>query len=47
MTLEEAFGSVEPLERPEDFKAISRQAREEHVERTMQKLRGTQEPDQT
>jgi AbrB family looped-hinge helix DNA binding protein len=29
-TLESAYGSVEPLHRPEDFKALSRRAKEEH-----------------
>lgn len=30
-TLETAFGSVEPLERPEDFDEVTRRAREEHA----------------
>ena len=34
-TLESAFGSVEPLHRPEDFKAISQEAKEAHVDRTV------------
>ncbi len=32
-TLESAYGSVEPLQRPEDFSAISREAKEEHAAR--------------
>jgi antitoxin PrlF len=38
-TLEQAYGSVKPLSRPEDFKAISRAAKEEHVERLLRKMR--------
>jgi antitoxin PrlF len=38
-TLETAFGSVEPLNRPEDFEEISRLAKEEHVERAVRKMR--------
>jgi hypothetical protein len=37
-TLETAFGSVPPIGRPEDFKQIEREAREEHVERTVRKI---------
>ena len=38
-TLETVYGSVKPLSRPEDFKAISRVAKEEHTERVLQKMR--------
>ena len=40
-TLETAYGSVKPLNKPEDFKEISRRAREEHVEQVIRKLRQT------
>lgn len=33
-TLEDAFGSVEPLERPENFKEIERRVREERAARS-------------
>ncbi len=33
MSLEETFGSVQPLQRPEDFAALREIAREERVER--------------
>jgi antitoxin PrlF len=39
-TLESAFGSVEPLNRPEDLEEISRLAKDEHVERAIRKMRG-------
>jgi antitoxin PrlF len=38
-TLETAYGSVKPLNRPEDFDAVSRTAKEEHVERVLQRMR--------
>ena len=38
-TLEQAYGSVKPLSRPEDFEAISRAAKEEHVQRVLQQMR--------
>lgn len=34
MSLEEAFGSVTPIQRPEDFKQLRDVAIEEHVEKT-------------
>jgi prevent-host-death family protein len=34
MSLEEAFGSVTPIKRPEDFKQLRDVAIEEHVEKT-------------
>lgn len=37
-TLQTAYGSVEPLQRPEDFKEITRKAKEEHVERMVRKM---------
>jgi len=39
LTLEETFGSVTPLNRPEDFEALSRQAKEEKADRTVRKIR--------
>jgi antitoxin PrlF len=39
-TLETAFGSVEPRSRPEDLEEVSRTAKEEHVERAIEKMRG-------
>jgi antitoxin PrlF len=38
-TLESAYGSVKPLNRPEDFKQLSREARDEQAVRTLRKLR--------
>ena len=38
-TLESAFRSVKPLNRPENFKQLSRIARDEHAVRSMRKLR--------
>lgn len=38
-SLESAFGSVTPLNRPEDFEQIARDAREEKVERIVRKMR--------
>ena len=38
-TLESVAGWVNPATRTEDFERISREAKEEHVERTMHKLR--------
>lgn len=37
LTLESAFGSVTPSHRPEDFKKISRVARDDATERTIKK----------
>ena len=37
-TLESAFGSVKPLKRREDFKRISREARDEKLTRERSKL---------
>ena len=37
-TLESAYGSVAPRQRPEDFKAIERRDKEEHVEKVLHKL---------
>jgi AbrB family looped-hinge helix DNA binding protein len=39
MTLEEAFGSVPPLETPEDFEAQARRAWEEHSENVLREMR--------
>ena len=38
-TLQSAYGSVKPLSKPEDFKAISRDSIEEHIEKTVRKMR--------
>lgn len=38
-TLETAFGSVEPLNRPEDFEEVIRDAKDEHAQRTVEKMR--------
>lgn len=38
LTLEQVFGSVTPLQRPEDFDERSRAAKEEKVQRTLQEL---------
>lgn len=38
LTLDEIYGSVEPLHRPEDFKEISRLAKEEHVAKVIRKM---------
>lgn len=38
-TLEQVFGSVMPLQRPEDFNERSRAAKDEKVERTVLELR--------
>lgn len=37
-TLESAFGSVTPSQRPEDFEAISRIAKDEKAEKTAREL---------
>jgi hypothetical protein len=37
MTLEEVHGSVEPLNRPEDFESIAKIIREEREERWLKK----------
>lgn len=37
-TLEQVFGSVTPIQRPEDFAELSRVAKEEKVERTLREL---------
>ncbi|MCL5256935.1 MAG: type II toxin-antitoxin system PrlF family antitoxin [Chloroflexi bacterium] len=37
-TLESAFGSVTPQKRPEDFKRISREAKDEHAQKTVEEL---------
>ena len=39
MTLEEAYGSVEPLEKPENFEAVRAAVREERVDRAMAKAK--------
>ena len=37
-TLESAYGSVKPSHRPEDFKKLSRAAKEDKVKNTLRKL---------
>lgn len=37
-TLETAFGSVTPINRPENFKQLSRQAMEEHAQEIVRKM---------
>jgi hypothetical protein len=38
MNLEEAFGSVTPLNRPEDFAALRQAAIEAHGQKVMEKM---------
>jgi AbrB family looped-hinge helix DNA binding protein len=38
-TLASTFGSVKPINRPEDFEKMIREAKEEHAVRTMRKLK--------
>jgi len=38
MSLEEVFGSVQPLNRPEDFEAIRKAVREERAEKILQEM---------
>jgi antitoxin PrlF len=38
-TLETAFGSVTPINRPEDFKELARQAKEEHANEVVREMR--------
>ncbi len=38
MSLEEAFGSVQPLHQPEDFEARGREAWEEHAQRVVDEM---------
>ena len=38
-SLETAYGSVQPIERPEDFKKISRRVKAERVERVLGQTR--------
>ncbi|HEY7063161.1 MAG TPA: AbrB/MazE/SpoVT family DNA-binding domain-containing protein [Chloroflexota bacterium] len=37
-TIESAYGSVKPLRRPEDFKRLSRAARDEHAAQVVREL---------
>lgn len=39
LTLEETFGSVTPLNRPEDFETMIREVKEDKAQRTVQMLR--------
>jgi antitoxin PrlF len=43
-TLETAYGSVKPLNRPEDFEAIKEQALAENAEREMRTLPSSDDP---
>jgi len=38
MTLEDAFGSVKPIQQPEDFLVLRQVAREERVERILSEM---------
>lgn len=40
-TLESAYGSVTPINRPEDFEEITRIAKEEHAENVIRKMQKT------
>ena len=37
--LEDVFGSIRPMKKPEDFKKLSRDVKEEHVHKIMRELR--------
>lgn len=37
-TLESAYGAVAPLQRPEDFQVLRKQAIEDHVEQTIEEM---------
>jgi antitoxin PrlF len=39
LTLEQVFGSVTPINRPEDFEELSRIAKEEKAEQTIREMR--------
>jgi hypothetical protein len=39
MSLEEAFGSVSPINQPENFAALREAAIEEHVQQVVEKMR--------
>jgi antitoxin PrlF len=39
MTLEEAFGAVKPLDRPEDFEKLKEQALDEHVRQVLEEMK--------
>ncbi len=43
MSLEDAYGAVKPLRRPENWKAARHQAREERVRRQTRKMRKFQD----
>lgn len=38
MNLADAFGSVEPLQRPEDFEALREKAMDEHSEKVLREM---------
>jgi len=40
MTLEDTFGAVSPLKRPEDFAALRETAIEEHVQKVLAEMEG-------
>ena len=40
MSLEETFGAVRPISRPEDFDYLRKTAISEHTEKTMKELQG-------
>jgi AbrB family looped-hinge helix DNA binding protein len=39
MSLDDAFGSVEPLQRPEDFDTLREKALAEHAEKVMREMK--------
>lgn len=39
-TLETAYGSVTPLNRPENFKRLAREAMEDHAEKVIREMQG-------
>lgn len=43
LTLEDAYGAVEPLNRPEDFSALRDKAIENRIEKTMREMRSNNE----
>lgn len=38
LSLEDTFGAVEPLQRPEDFRSLRERAMEEHVKQAAERL---------
>ena len=46
-TLETAYGSLKPKTCPEDFEGVTREVKDEHVERTIRKLQRGQRADES